>query len=93
MVHPLLSQMGMTIQQQALRYGQRRVTRRLSRTLPWIGTAIALLALGSQIRRKGFVRGTTDTALNALPVVGALKGLVEVVRGRDFLSDRRVATR
>jgi len=81
----------MTIQQQALRYGQRRVTRRLGRALPWIGTAIALAALGSQIRRKGLVRGSADTALNAVPVVGALKSLVEIVRGRDFFPDKRVA--
>ena len=64
----------MTIQQQAFRFGQRRVTRRLSRTLPWIGTAIALVTLGSTIRRKGFMRGTADTALTAMPVVGTLKG-------------------
>ena len=80
----------MTVQQQAVRYAQRRGTRRLSRALPWIGTALALLALTSRIRRKGFLRGTADTALNALPVVGAMKGLVEVARGRDFIPDRRV---
>jgi len=81
----------MSIQQQALQYGQRRVTRRLSRVLPWIGTAIALLSIGSRIRRKGVVRGTADTALDAIPVVGSLKGLAEVVRGRDFFADRRAA--
>jgi hypothetical protein len=80
----------MTIQQQALRYGQRRVTGRLGRALPWIGTAIALLALGSRIRRKGLMRGTADTALNAVPVVGGLKTLTEIVRGRDFFPDRRM---
>jgi len=83
----------MSIQKQALRYGERRVTRRLSRTLPWIGTALALITLGSRIRRKGFARGTADTALNAMPVVGTLKGLAEIVRGRDFLPDKRVVTR
>lgn len=81
----------MTIQQQALRYGQRRATRRLGRALPWIGTAIALVAFASQVRRKGFVRGTADTALNAVPVVGALKSLAEMVRGRDFFPDKRAA--
>jgi hypothetical protein len=85
--------MGMSIQQQALRLGQPPVTRRLGRTLPWIGTAIALITLGSRIRRKGFVRGSADTALTAIPVVGTLKGLAEVVRGRDFFSDKRVTTR
>jgi hypothetical protein len=80
----------MTMQQQALRFGQRRVTRRLTRALPWIGTAIALASLASTVRRKGVLRGSADTALNAVPVIGALKALVEVVRGRDLLSDKRV---
>ena len=79
----------MTIQQQALRYGQRRVTRRLGRAIPWIGTAIALITLGSTIRRKGVMRGTADTALNAIPFVGGLKNLAEIVRGRDLFADRR----
>jgi hypothetical protein len=81
----------MTIQQQASRYAQQRAARRLGRALPWIGTAIALVTLASAIRRKGLVRGTAHTALDAMPVVGPLKNLAEVVRGRDFFSDRRVA--
>jgi len=79
----------MTIQQQALRYGQRRVTRRLGRALPWIGTAFALATMASTIRRKGVMRGSADTALNAIPFVGGLKALAEMARGRDFLRDRR----
>ena len=76
------------MQQQALKYGQRRLLRRASRSIPWIGTAIALLTIGSAIRRKGFVRGGIDSALNALPFVGGLKNAAEVARGRDFLRDR-----
>jgi hypothetical protein len=81
----------MTIQQQALRYGQRRMTRRLGRAIPWIGTALALATMAATIRRKGFMRGTADTALNAIPFVGGLKTAAEIVRGRDFLPDRRRA--
>ncbi len=76
------------MQQQALKYGQRRLLRRASRSIPWIGTAIALLAIGSAIRRKGLVRGGLDTALNAVPFVGGLKNAAEVARGRDFLRDK-----
>jgi hypothetical protein len=79
----------MSMQQQALRYGQRRVTRRLGRAIPWIGTAIALITLGSTIRRKGVMRGTADTALNAIPFVGGLKNLAEIMRGRDLFADKR----
>jgi hypothetical protein len=81
----------MAIQQQALKYGQRRLLRRASRSLPWIGVAIALVTLGSAIRRKGFIGGTVDSALNALPFVGGMKNAAEVVRGRDFIRDRQKA--
>jgi len=57
--------------------------------MPWIGTALALAAVGAAIRRKGLVAGTMDTALNAIPVVGAAKTTAEMIRGRDFIPDRR----
>ena len=80
----------MAIHQQALKYGQHRLTRRLGRSMPWVGAAIALLTLGAAIRRKGFLGGTVDCALNATPFVGAAKNLAEVARGRDFIPNRRM---
>jgi hypothetical protein len=62
----------------------------LSRTLPWIGTAVALATVASTMRRKGLFRGAIDTGLNAVPFVGAAKNVVEIVRGRDFFPDLRV---
>jgi hypothetical protein len=56
--------------------------------MPWIGGAIALLTIAGAIRRKGFVRGTVDTGLDAIPFLGAFKAAVEVARGRDFIPDR-----
>jgi hypothetical protein len=82
----------MAVQQQALRYGQQRIIRRLGRSVPWIGAALALVTLASAIRRKGVICGTVDCALNATPFVGAIKNAAEVVRGRDFIRDRRLPT-
>lgn len=87
----------MTVRQQAVRYGVARygalrLTRRLSRSVPWIGAGLALLALGATIRRKGVVRGTIDTALDCIPVLGAVKGAAEAIRGRDFICDRSQET-
>ena len=81
----------MSMTHAAARYGQRRLTRRLSRSLPWIGGAIALFTLGAAIRQKGLIGGTLDTALNAVPLVGGVKILAEAVRGRDFIRARPVA--
>jgi hypothetical protein len=84
--------MGMAIRDQAIRYGQRRIMRRVTRSIPWIGAAVALVTIGATIRRKGVLGGTLDTVLNAIPFVGAAKNTAEVVRGRDFIRDRRVPT-
>ena len=70
------------------RWGGMRLSRRLRRSLPWIGTAIAVATVFSTMRRKGVVGGALDTGLNAVPFVGAAKNVVELARGRDFFPDR-----
>ena len=64
------------------------MTRRLARTMPLIGGAIALLTLGGAIRRKGWFGGTAHTALDFLPFVGAAKNVMETRRGRDYFPDK-----
>lgn len=79
----------MTMRDQALRYGERRLKRRIARSLPWIGTIVAIATLGSAIRRKGLFRGSLNSALDAIPFVGGAKNIAEVYRGRDFIRDKR----
>jgi len=76
-----------------VRWGGARLSRRLSRSVPWIGGAIAVATVVSTMRRKGFFGGMMDTGLNALPFVGAAKNTVELVRGRDFFPDREIVGR
>ena len=64
------------------------MSRRLSRSLPVIGAAIAVVTVASAMRRKGVISGAADSVLNAVPFLGAAKNAVEVVRGRDFFPDR-----
>jgi len=70
------------------RYAGRKLTRRLTRSLPWVGGVIALATIGSAMRRKGIVRGALNSALDAIPFVGAAKNITEAARGRDFIPDR-----
>ena len=80
--------MGVT--KQASQYVRGRLIRRLTRSVPWIGAAVAVLTVGAAIRRKGAVGGVVDTALDAMPGVGAVKNAIEAVRGRDFIKDKNV---
>jgi hypothetical protein len=81
----------MTVTGQLSQYARGRLVRRLSRSVPWVGAVVAIAAIGAAIRRKGFVGGALDTALDATPGVGAIKNVCEAIRGRDFVKDTRVA--
>jgi hypothetical protein len=78
----------MTMTRRVAHWGGARLSRRLSRSLPWIGGLIALATVASTIRRKGVISGSLDTGLNAIPLVGAAKNALEIARGRDFFPDR-----
>ena len=80
----------MSIRTQIGQYAARRVTRKLLRAVPWLGSVLALATLGRTIRRKGLVAGTLDTALDFTPMISTVKNVAEVARGRDFIRDRRV---
>jgi hypothetical protein len=82
----------MGVARQIMQYGQRRIVRRMFRSVPFLGSLVALATLGMAIRRKGVWRGAADTALDFIPFVGGVKNAAEVVRGRDFFRDK-VATR
>ena len=77
-----------------MQYGQRRMTRKLIRAVPFVGAVVAAATLMRAVRRKGMVGGTADTILDFIPFVGGAKNAAEIVRGRDFIADRRgIATR
>lgn len=79
----------MRIAAQAVHYGQRRLTRRLMRTVPFLGAVVALITVGSAMKRKGLLKGALDTALNFTPFVGGVKNAMELLRGRDFIADKQ----
>jgi hypothetical protein len=66
-----------------------RMSTRAAESIPWIGAVVAIAAIAGTMRRKGFFRGALDTGLNAVPYLGAAKNAAEVLRGRDFIADRR----
>jgi hypothetical protein len=70
------------------RWGTARLSRRVSRSIPILGAAIAAATVVATMRRKGVIGGVFDTGLNAIPGIGAAKNVVELARGRDFFPDR-----
>ena len=79
----------MGITRQALQYGQRRVMRKLLRSVPLLGGIVAVATVVRAVRRKGLFGGTLDTALDVIPFVSGAKNVMEIARGRDFIADRQ----
>jgi hypothetical protein len=62
--------------------------KRGAKMLPFGGTAVAIILVGSDIKQKGVVNGVVNSAIDAIPFVGLAKNGIEIVRGRDFLPDK-----
>lgn len=78
----------MSMRRQLTQYAARRATRKLIRAVPLLGAAIALMTLAGAIKRKGFLGGSLDTAIDFTPFLGSVKNMTEVGLGRDLIRDR-----
>ena len=65
-----------------------KLTKRLLKPIPLVGTAVVLGTAGNALRRKGAVRGAAHVGLDMLPFVGTAKALVELFTG-DLIRDRK----
>ena len=80
----------MTVARQFRQYARLKMTRRLLRAMPWLGAVAAIATLGAAIRRKGWIGGALDTALDSIPYVGGVKNVVEARRRRDVIRDKHL---
>ncbi len=76
-----------TVVRQLGRWAAVRAAVRVGRSVPFLGTAVAIGLAGDAIRRKGFWRGLADTGIDAIPFVGAVKNGIEIFTG-DWIKDR-----
>lgn len=76
-----------TLARKALRAGGWQVFKRSAKMLPFGGAVVVVALVGSDIRRKGLVKGIINSGLDATPVVGLIKNGIEIFTG-DFIADK-----
>ena len=64
-----------------------QVAKRVAKTIPFGGTAIAIALVGSDVKNKGLFRGVLNSGIDAIPFVGLAKNAVELFTG-DFIPDK-----
>ena len=63
------------------------LARRAAKSVPYVGSALAIGMIGYDIKRKGLVKGVLNTGLDAIPFVGTGKNIVEFFTG-DLFPDK-----
>ncbi|MEP6944851.1 MAG: hypothetical protein ABJA02_02960 [Acidobacteriota bacterium] len=76
-----------SVGRKVLHAGGWQVAKRVAKTIPFGGTAVAIVLVGSDIRDKGVFRGIVNSGIDAIPFVGLAKNAIELVRG-DFIPDK-----
>ncbi len=76
-----------TLTRKAVQAGGWKVAKRVAKSIPYVGTVVAIGLVGYDIRRKGVVKGVLNSGIDAIPFVGAAKNVVEFFTG-DFLPDK-----
>ncbi len=66
-----------------------KIARRAAKSVPYVGSAVAIGMIGYDIKRKGLVNGVLNTGLDAIPFVGTGKNIVEFFTG-DLFPDKKV---
>ena len=74
------------------RAGGWRIAKRIIKPVPVVGTALVVGLAGYEIKQKGLGRGALHVGLDLMPVVGTVKGLVELFTG-DLLPDKQAPRR
>ncbi len=64
-----------------------KLVRRVAKSIPYSGTVMAVGLVGYDIKNKGLVKGVINSGLDAIPLVGAAKNVVEFFTG-DLLPDK-----
>ena len=79
--------MERSVKRKILRAGGWQIVKRAAKMLPFGGTAVVIVLVGSDIRRKGVVKGLINSGLDAIPIVGLAKNGIELFRG-DLIADK-----
>lgn len=77
-----------SLKRKIVRAGGWTVAKRVAKSIPVVGTALAIGLVGYDIKRKGVVNGVLNSGLDAIPFVGLGKNVVEFFTG-DLLPDKR----
>jgi hypothetical protein len=58
-----------------------QVAKRVAKSLPYVGSVMAIGLVGYNVKKKGMMRGVIDSGIDAIPFVGTVKNVTELFTG------------
>ncbi len=83
--------MAASLTRRVARAGGWALAKRLIKPVPVIGSIVAIGLAGSEVKKKGLVRGAAHVGLDLIPFVGTAKGVLEIFTG-DLIRDKKPTT-
>jgi hypothetical protein len=83
-----MTQKKTTLKRKLIEAGGWHIVKRVAKSVPYVGTAVAVALVGQSINRKGVVKGVVNSGLDAIPFVGLAKNAVEFFTG-DLIPDKK----
>lgn len=80
-----------SIKRKLVKAGGWQLAKRAAKSIPPFGTVLAIGFVGYDIKKKGVVRGVINSGLDAIPLIGTGKNIIELFTG-DFLPDKKAET-
>jgi hypothetical protein len=81
--------MTTTVKKRVVKASGWGLVKRMIKPIPIIGSVVAIGLIAYEIRKKGFLRGAVHVGLDATPVVGTAKNVLEIFTG-DLIPDKPV---
>lgn len=76
-----------TLKRKVAEAGGWQVAKRVAKSIPYVGGIMAIGLVGYDIKKKGVVKGVINSGLDAIPIIGTGKNIIEFFTG-DLLSDK-----
>ncbi|CAN5517418.1 hypothetical protein BH18ACI1_BH18ACI1_09230 [soil metagenome] len=83
-----MSDKNPSLKRKLVQAGGWNLVRRVAKSVPYVGSAVAIGLVGYDIKRKGMVNGVLNTGIDAIPFVGIGKNVIEFFTG-DFFPDKK----
>ncbi len=70
-----------SLKRKAINAGGWQVAKRVAKSVPYLGSVMAIGLVGYNVKKKGLFRGVVDSGLDAIPFVGTAKNITEFFTG------------